>query len=155
MMGASRTAGSSELNKTLYSEHEMRLKDVKNIINDILDIIFVLKYCIVGSSKVIIDESYFNIILIFFIWKKLEINIFGLQSFIFVVSGNSFWQIRRKMELFYDKLCSLWLEHKLAWILDQLVGRSQATDALYLEDVQKSMVIFVHFINFLISFKTL
>ena len=57
MMGASRTAGSSELNKTLYSEHEMRLKDVKNIINDILDIIFVLKYCIVGSSEVMIDGS--------------------------------------------------------------------------------------------------
>ena len=57
MMGASRTAGSSELNKTLYSEHEMRLKNVKNITNDIFDIIFVLKYCIVGSSEVMIDGS--------------------------------------------------------------------------------------------------
>ena len=88
MMGASRTAGSSELNKTLYSEHEMRLKDVKNIINDILDIIFVLKYC-----TVLIDVSpslfqyHFNI---FHLKKNLKINIFGLQSFIFVVSGNSF-----------------------------------------------------------------
>ena len=100
-------------------------------------------------------QSYFNIILKFFIWKKLEINIFSLQSFVFIVSWNCFGQIRRKVELFYQKLCSFRLEHQLAWVLDQLIWRSQASDALYLDNIQKSMVIFVHVINFIISFKTL
>ena len=59
------------------------------------------------------------------------------------------------MELFDDKFCSFWLKHELAWVLYEHVGGPEAAKALDLVDVEETVVISVHVINFLFPLETL